>query len=263
MSGPPWTATSDLGAKRRLSSGFLIGEANLARLNGLQGRPGDVALESVAARARPSDVWERCRVPRKTVTDQLHKALTGRRLVQVHRRIRGAVLPAGYVVSIGRKWVVLHRVDDDGVYLDGHTAVRLGDISRVTREQSGSFVEAALKLQEDWPPVRLWADEDLSTTRGVLKSAAVESPLVTVHVERLYPDSCFIGVLEAVERRRLTLELVSPRATWLTGPDRYRLRDITRIDVGSRYERALWAVAGPSYQGARPPSAPPPRGPQS
>jgi hypothetical protein len=140
--------------------------------------------------------------------------------------------------------VLLHHVNDS-ISLNGYVAVRLADVSRVIPDRSEAFVRRALELQGEWPPGPPPGDVDLATTRGLVDLFAALHPLVTVHAERQDPDICRIGVPYQVERGRLGLIEVTPQATWdAERPGVHRLRRITRLDTGQRYERALWSVAG-------------------
>lgn len=175
---------------------------------------------------------------------RLREAEGSQSLVLVQRSIRGATTPAGYVVAIGTKWVLLQHVNDS-IFLNGHFAVRLADISGVIPDRSGDFVRRAVELQDEWPPGPPPGDVDLEGTRRLIDSFAALHSLVTVHVERQDPDVAYIGVPFRSARGRLGLIEVTPQATWdADQPGSYRLRRITRLDTGQRYERALWSVAG-------------------
>ena len=55
----------------------------------------------------------------------------------------------------------------------------------------------------------------------------------------------------AIERGVLVQEYLDPGATW-NGEQRCRLRDITKVEFGGAYERALAEVAEACARGARP-----------
>lgn len=189
---------------------------------------------------------------KKAVGAKLQASLVNHVLVQLERAIPGASLPWGYIVSMGTKWVLL-QVVDDGIYLDGYAAVRTRDITKVRRSKSGEFVKAALILKGQWPPMPPAVALDVSTTRGLLTSVASLVPLTTVFLERREADACYIGTQQTVQGRWCELTLVTPRATWLNGARRYRLRDLTRVDFAGGYENALWAVGRQDLPPARKP----------
>lgn len=69
---------------------------------------------------------------------------------------------------------------------------------------------------------------------------------ITIHPEDDDPDVCFVGAPVALGDRSLRLLEVTPRAVWNSRPTKHRVEDITRVDVGGRYEQALLSVAGPA-----------------
>jgi len=77
-----------------------------------------------------------------------------------------------------------------------------------------------------------------------LKSANALFSLVTIHRERIKPDTCAIGkVIDIAENHLLFLE-IGPDAAWEEKPSKIRLNDITRVDFGGGYEEALYLVSG-------------------
>lgn len=183
-------------------------------------------------------------VVKKAVRAKLEACMADHVLVRLERTIPGASLPWGYIVAVGSKWVVL-QVVDDGIYLDGYSAVRARDVAKVRRSKSGKFVMTALTTKGQWPPAPPAADVDLSSTRGLLTSAAAAAPLTTVFLERREEGICYIGAHLTVDGGWCELTLVTPKATWLSRARRYRLKDLTRVDSGGGYEGALWTVGGP------------------
>ena len=149
----------------------------------------------------------------------------------------------GYVVAVGTEWVLL-AVLDDAIVLDGHTALRLADVRRVGRRSNGDMVQQALTLREQWPPAPPAEALDLDSARGLLTSL-MEQPAITVHPELDDPTVCFVGAPAGLGDRSLRLVEVSPRGVWDSGSTKYRVDDITRVDIGGRYEQALLSVAGP------------------
>jgi hypothetical protein len=68
--------------------------------------------------------------------------------------------------------------------------------------------------------------------------------MVTIHREKVAPDICVIGKVIRVGEGRVYLLEIKTDASWETEASHYRLRDITRIDFGGRYEEALALVGG-------------------
>jgi hypothetical protein len=150
----------------------------------------------------------------------------------------------GYVVAVGAEWLLL-AVLDDAIVLDGHAALRVEDVRRVRSRSTSDMVQQALTVREHWPPTPPAVQVDLDSTRGLLTSLMTQ-PLVTVHPENEDADICFVGAPAGLGDRSLRLLEVTPRAVWNSRPTKYRLDDITRVEIGGRYEQALLSVAGPA-----------------
>jgi len=148
----------------------------------------------------------------------------------------------GYVVAIGARWLLL-AVLDGAIVLDGHTALRLEDVRRVTRLSNGDMAQQALALREQWPSAPPVARLELDDARGLLTSLE-RQPVVTVHPENDDPDTCFVGAPAGLSGRALRLLEVTPRGVWSSRPTKHRVDGITRVDIGGRYEQALLSVAG-------------------
>lgn len=138
-----------------------------------------------------------------------------------------------------KDWVLLQRLAD--FHLDGWSAVRLDTVAEVRGTGNGKAVGRALKLHDEHPSAIL---VDLSSTGEIIRTMARWSPLVTVHREAQYPDSCWIGRPLRVTDKVVELLQVDSRAEWDDDPDRFKLRDLTQIEIGGRYEQALHELAG-------------------
>jgi len=135
---------------------------------------------------------------------------------------------------------------DDSIRFDGFNCFRYADVTSCgIPAPNADFVTKALKAQG------LCRQEaivpDLSTLTSLLSSASVDFPLSTIHVEDSEPpDICFIGKVESLKDDRLELKLVTPNAKWEEDTKHIALSDITRVDFGGAYEKALFLVAGSS-----------------
>lgn len=164
-------------------------------------------------------------------------------LVRIVRGVRRADRLDGFVLAVGESWLLMTEVDE-GVSLNGFTALRPADVVKVKRRKN-PFVRRALELHGEWPPARPLGEVSLATTRELIESAAACYPLVTLYLEEMNPGMCFIGVPAAFTRASAYLQEVTPRATWEDTTRKYKLSDITQVAFGARYEGALHDVAGP------------------
>lgn len=174
------------------------------------------------------------------VLQRLHAEHT---CVRVTRRIRGADLLEGYVVAVGRKWVLLATPDD--TYLDGWDAVRLRDIRKVRDASGQRLVRRAFKLQQSWPPAPPPFPINLDNTRALIDSLAAGADLVAVHLEYLDPRIAFFGRVRGQYSRRLWLHEIDGDGRW-TDPFPFRRDKISRLGTGDRYSAMLLQVAGPA-----------------
>jgi hypothetical protein len=184
----------------------------------------------------------------RTRRKALSRAQRGVELVQIRRGISGADLIEGYVLDVGARWVLLGEIDD-GIRTDGVVAIRIKDIRGVKSRENANFVRRALELQGEWPPRAPDPPIDLSDRRAVITSFAQIFPVLALHIERRDPDVCFIGVFRGFTKRWVRLREVTWRATWEPEDSGFRRRDITRVDGGGHYQRALLSVAGPPPDG--------------
>jgi hypothetical protein len=69
-------------------------------------------------------------------------------------------------------------------------------------------------------------------------------PLLTIHRERVDPDVCWIGKIEDIRQGQVSLLEINPDAKWDRKPTSYSLSEITTIEFGGEYERALHLVGG-------------------
>lgn len=162
-------------------------------------------------------------------------------LVRVRRCIEGAEVLDGFVVGVGRTWLLLVPLTPL-IHLDGWVAVRLDDVLRVeVRGDRDGFVARALRTRGEWPPRGLALD--LDDDAALLRDAGRAAPLVTVHTERDDPGVCFIGEVTAVEDGAVAMRTIDPDAQWESHLDDWELGEVTRVDLLGDYEGALALVA--------------------
>lgn len=169
-------------------------------------------------------------------------AVKANALVRIDRRIKKADRLEGYVVGLGKRWVLLHLVSHDW-FLNGYTAIRIGDVKRVKRWDDRSDFPARALAHFDQTPQPVCGIE-LRSARSLIESTAQRSPLITIFTEYRRPDVCYIGRPVTVARRRLRLLQIDPGAVWRSKATKWDLRDISRVEFGGRYEEALAALGG-------------------
>ncbi|WP_426572669.1 hypothetical protein [Aquihabitans sp. McL0605] len=161
-------------------------------------------------------------------------------LVLLRRNIWKADILEGFVVDLDDGWTVINVVYDVG--LNGWSVVRLSTLREVERQPPTSFLSRALvRFGEQPEPL----DADLSSCEAVIRSLAVSFPLLTIFTEADDPRVCAVGRPVRLTKSAVHLLDISAEGTWdETKPRRFRYDDITRIDVGGRYETALHELGG-------------------
>lgn len=166
------------------------------------------------------------------------EAMATSSLFEYQRSVLGAQIEKGFVVGIGRKWVLVHVLD--GVRLNGYQAIRERDITRA-RLSPDRFRKRALEINQDAAIVPHGIA--LDRTRDLLRTATDAYRIVGLNPE--YDDESirYIGAAKNFGKRRFAIRGVSRRPRWKpTGRRSYRYSEISRIDFDDDYMRALLAV---------------------
>lgn len=176
---------------------------------------------------------------RKANRRELQAALDAGEPVLARRNLWKADHLEGFVVEVAADWAVLNLVFDVG--LNGWSVVRLDTIRDVERKGPEAFVSRALAYRGEVPEA---IDVDLDTPAALLRSAATAFPVITLYTEADDPTVCAIGRPQRITSKHVELLDVSTEATWEAEPRRFRLDDVTRVDLGGEYETMLHHLAG-------------------
>ncbi len=144
----------------------------------------------------------------------------------------------GFVVAVDREWAVLHLVRE--VDLIGWSAVRLDTVRDVERQDDG-FLSRALAFTGARPEKLALDTTDIS---ALLRSASTQFPLLTLYTEALDPTTCAIGRPQRIGARSVTFLDISSEAVWSEETRGIRLDQITRMDLGGRFEDVLHHLGG-------------------
>jgi hypothetical protein len=171
---------------------------------------------------------------------ELGAAWAADELVVLRRNIWKADVIEGFVIDLDDAWAAIHIVYDVG--LNGWSIVRLDTIRTVERQPANSFLARALAQFGEQPAPLL---VDLTSSRDVIESLAATFPLLTLFTEVEDPRTAAVGRPTRTGKTRTDLLEITADGTW-DGRDarRFRYEDITRIDVGGRYEQALHELGG-------------------
>lgn len=172
----------------------------------------------------------------------VRKAHLSGALVSVERYDLDGGITTGFVAGHGPGWFALDVVDQS-VRIDGVSCLRFADVTLVESPAAGAdFTLKALRLLGVERPLHLGVD--LTSLESLLQTAGTLHPVVTVSAEISDPGSCWIGRVASLNRHLLTLKLINADARWEEEPEEFGLDEITRVDFGTAYERALVLVGG-------------------
>lgn len=181
---------------------------------------------------------------RKSSTKRLAKAQESLTPVRLIRSIKKASRLDGYVLEVGRRWLVLAVIGPD-LALDGYACLRVADLADVRTLAHGGLTTRLLKARGQWPPPAPDLELDLDSGRAPLAGFVEQRRLVGLHYERDEPGAYFLGVPAFSRKGHLQLHELTPRAEWGGKPLRFGRAAITRLHFGDRYQRALAEIAGP------------------
>ncbi|MFJ2368737.1 hypothetical protein [Microbacterium sp. NPDC087665] len=172
----------------------------------------------------------------------MHQALRrgqeAKAILRIERKPKFADRVDGIVLRIGKRWVLLAQTTDGG-YFDGCIVLRLRDVARVTPDET--FAQEFVKMQPEWPP-SFPLDVDLNDAASALGGFTRQGELLGIQKEN-ERSAIWVGTLDQVTPRYIYLNEVRPDATWHPRPLGYKLRSITRAEVGTRYLFGLSAIA--------------------
>jgi hypothetical protein len=144
-------------------------------------------------------------------------------------------------MDVGPKFFLV-ATPSDQVRMDGFSCFRIKDVRNLKRDPYEAFFEAARKKLGDPKPKR--PKVSLTSVEELLLSARRLFQLLTIHREMIKPGVCWIGKVAEIKRGRVSLLEIGPDAKWDDGPTSYRLNEITSVEFGGEYERALFLVGG-------------------
>ncbi|MGA2809675.1 MAG: hypothetical protein ABSE87_16220 [Terracidiphilus sp.] len=148
----------------------------------------------------------------------------------------------GYVLDIGPHFFLLGLIGGE-IRFNGFQCLRLSDVRRLqVPDPYSDFIVAALRKRGE--SIKRKPNINLQSLPELLWSANRLFPLVTIHRERVKPDTCEIGRVIDIGKAQVSLLEIGPDAVWEEEPTDIPLREITRVDFGGGYEDALQLVGG-------------------
>lgn len=157
-------------------------------------------------------------------------------------RVAGMNPILGFPLQVDKNWAVIAQVH--GAVPWGFAAVRCQDVQDVRRSPD-NFVRKALKANGEWPINRPAWHLNHRSAGALVQSIADIFGTLTLSLELVQPDECYVGVPVRVSKKRVDLLDLSPNAKW-KGIRSWNLDDVTLIEFGDPYAHRLTQVAGPA-----------------
>jgi hypothetical protein len=177
----------------------------------------------------------------KSARTRLELAAVEQTLVRVVRRPKYAAgYLEGFVVQVGAGWAILAKVTEGG-WFDGYIAFRLKDVTSVKRDKG--FSSRFARSQPEWPPSSPFAAFAVDDVIDVLRAFGANRVLFGIEKEH-EREAIWIGVLDELWPKWLWLQEVDAKAQWSARPLGHKLKAVTTIASGDRYQQALSQIAG-------------------
>ena len=173
---------------------------------------------------------------------KLKSYIDSERIVCLRRHSHPYYTINGFVLAVGRSWVLLSRAMEGG-YFDGFAAIRIRDIKQLRRDTS--FQPEFAKTRPEWPPTlpTIEGNLDLDSTHGMLRSLLRGDHVYGIERDKRV-DAIWIGVPNELRKRWLYVWEVDAQGRWHDSPLGYKVGTITTVIFDDHYQTALRAIAG-------------------
>lgn len=175
---------------------------------------------------------------------KLRKLVSTDRIVELDRSPVTDHSLRGFVVQANRRFVLLNVIDDS-FFLNGFSIFPTDTICRfrVVENRRADMIRYVLtqRYPEGYPQRPLFDTGELKDF-SFLERVHGGYPIITVFREEIDDTVCAVGRVERIKRKSFRLEAMDVDAGW-DDVEKFRYRDVTRIDFGGHYEEALWMYA--------------------
>lgn len=109
--------------------------------------------------------------------------------------------------------------------------------------ERAEFYNAALQTWPDTKPHAALLGELSCSLIQDLSHLAARSDTVAIHMELDEPDICYVGIIQSVTETEIILNRISSRGQWLSEPLSVPVDSITKIEIATRYLKAVGHAA--------------------
>ncbi len=160
----------------------------------------------------------------------------------VRRKHLNAYETSGFVVAVLDDWVVLHELAD-GPYLDCVLLLRLDHVTKVKPCSDHDYLTRSVAGLGE--PIAEFQCASRATAGDLLRLIDPRAELVCVYLETRKGYWLNVGKIRRIGKNRLDLHFIGRDGVWVDFVEAWKLKDITRIEFGGRYIRALERFGDP------------------
>lgn len=142
----------------------------------------------------------------------------------------------GYILEYTDVFLVLEKYDSDCHY-DGLSVFFRTNISRI--RWGGNDIGSVSTLIDQSQRLPEKPDLELTSIETVLRDVYAMYGHVTVHIQDLDTDVCFIGQIQEMDNESILIHEFGSKSTLDRKFILLSLDDITRVDAGGQYESSL------------------------
>ncbi|MEO6182944.1 MAG: hypothetical protein ABIP71_07600 [Verrucomicrobiota bacterium] len=143
----------------------------------------------------------------------------------------------GFVLDFSRTLIFLHELEWNVFALNGYIVIRDDDVRRIRIfEASSSWQRKALWQNKIKP--RPVSGVCLDSLPALIASVSKKFPLINIQREKIEDGVCWIGRVLNMTDKTVTIEELDYHAKWV-GKRRFKFTDITRVEFGDGYTKAL------------------------
>jgi len=171
------------------------------------------------------------------LVDQLQEALDNEVFVEIYRDdLDCGESESGYVAHLSEGFVSLIKFTSAGYY-DGLIIMDVDDITRV--RIGGTKLESQEKLVEKNATIPDMPEFEMSSLEEIIEQVGEHYECVTVFIEDIDEDICFVGEVVEIDEDYLVLNEYGTMSRLDRNTGVFRMDDITRVDVDGQYEKNL------------------------
>lgn len=173
---------------------------------------------------------------RSKIVRRLTLAQRDRSLVMVRRKFQDDDETPGFAIAVLDDWVAIHELAN-GPHLDVVVLLRLDLVTKVEAMWGQDYLTRGVAGLGK--PIAEFECAPDATAADLLRVVDARSEFACVYLETREDYWLALGKILRIGDKRLDLHYVGRDGVWVDFVERWKLKDITRIEFGGRYIQAL------------------------